>query len=391
MTVRTSGAGLGLAAVSAATFGTAGSFASVLLASGWSPGAAVAVRIGIAAIVLTLPAMLALRGRWRLLRRDAVSVIAYGVAAVGIAQLCYFNAVEHLSVSVALLLEYSGTLLVVLWMWARHGQRPRRLTVIGGVVAVVGLAFVLDLTGGQRIDVVGVLWGLGAAVGLAAYFILSARVASDGGESLPGIAMAWAGMAMAALSLLAAGAVGVLPMHASMHDVAFRSVTTSWLVPVLGLSLVAAAFAYTTGIWAARMLGARLASFVGLGEVLAATLFAWLLLGQQPGVMQAVGGLLVLAGIALVRADERDPEPPTPELPVPELLAPDLRSDDADAPAAGPAAPGERRRGPARAMAGRLHRSARTHHGSRRARAGDADRPGRSPRVDRRPIRTARR
>jgi drug/metabolite transporter (DMT)-like permease len=35
-------------------------------------------------------------------------------------------------------------------------------------------------------------------------------------------------------------------------------------------------------------------------------LFAWLLLGQTPTLLQGIGGLIVLAGIALVKADERD-------------------------------------------------------------------------------------
>ena len=56
-----------------------------------------------------------------------------------------------------------GTLFVVGWVWLRHGQRPRRLTVIGGVLALAGLVLVLDLTGSQRVDLVGVLWGLAAA------------------------------------------------------------------------------------------------------------------------------------------------------------------------------------------------------------------------------------
>jgi drug/metabolite transporter (DMT)-like permease len=77
----------------------------------------------------------------------------------------------------------------------------------------------------------------------------------------------------------------------------------SWVVPVIGLSLVAAAIAYAAGIGAARLLGAKLASFVGLTEVLFGVLIAWLLLGQAPDGLQLLGGLVVLAGIALVRAD----------------------------------------------------------------------------------------
>jgi drug/metabolite transporter (DMT)-like permease len=75
-------------------------------------------------------------------------------------------------------------------------------------------------------------------------------------------------------------------------------------VPVLGISLVAAVVAYVAGILGARLLGAKVASFVGLTEVLFAALFAWWFLGQLPGAMQLAGGVLIIAGVALVRVDE---------------------------------------------------------------------------------------
>ena len=119
-------AGLALAVLSAATFGTSGAFASSLIAAGWSPAAAVVCRIAVAALMLTIPAMVQLRGRWALLRRNAGPVAAYGLFAVAAPQLCYFNAVARIPVGVALLLEYLAVVLVVGWLWLRHGQRPRR-------------------------------------------------------------------------------------------------------------------------------------------------------------------------------------------------------------------------------------------------------------------------
>jgi len=304
--MRPRSAGLALAVLSAATFGTSGTFAAALLAAGWSPAAAVTTRVGVAAAVLTGPALYVLRGRWHLLRANLAAIAAYGLVAVAGCQLFYFNAVEHLSVSVALLLEYSGTVLVVLWMWLVHGHTPRRRTVLGGALAIAGLVLVLDLTGTQRVDLVGVLWGFGAATGLAVFFVVSARTS----ESLPPVAMAWAGMVVGAVTLGVFGAARLVHFHAGTADVTFAGHRTSWLVPVFELSLVAAAFAYIAGIEAARRLGARLASFVGLTEVLFATLFAWLLLGQRPSLLQAAGGLIVLVGIALVRADDEPPLPP---------------------------------------------------------------------------------
>ena len=119
---RTGLLGLLLAVVSAAAFGTAGVFAAGLLDAGWSAASAVIVRVGLGALVLTVPAVLQLRGRWQLLRGNAGAVLAFGALAVALPQLAYFSAVARLSVGVALLLEYSAVVLVVLWVWVRLGH-----------------------------------------------------------------------------------------------------------------------------------------------------------------------------------------------------------------------------------------------------------------------------
>lgn len=294
-----SNAGLALGVLSAGTFGTSGSFASSLIDAGWTPGAAVTARVLIATVLLTVPALLQLRSH-RVTARAARTVLLYGVIAVAGAQLCYFNAVSHLSVAVALLLEYSGILLVIAWGWARHGHRPQRLTLVGGAAALGGLVLVLDLAGSHHVNTAGVLWGLGAAVGLATYFVIVA----DTDEALPPLAVAWGGLAVGAVVLGIAAGIGALPMHANRADVQLIDHRTSWLVPVLGMAIVAGVVAYLTGIAAARKLGAKLASFVGLTEVLFAVVFAWLLLDQRLDAVQLAGGVLVVAGIALVRLDE---------------------------------------------------------------------------------------
>jgi drug/metabolite transporter (DMT)-like permease len=164
---------------------------------------------------------------------------------------------------------------------------------------MAGLALVLDVTGPVRLDAVGVAWGLGAAVGCAVFFVISAHT-----DGVPPLVMAWAGMVVGSVVLVATGLSGALPMRASTDDVRLFDHRTSWLVPVLGLSLVAAVVAYVAGIAAARSLGPRLASFLGLTEVVFAVLIAWLLLGQLPGAMQLVGGAVIVTGVAVVRIAE---------------------------------------------------------------------------------------
>ncbi len=296
------GAGLTLAILSAATFGTSGTFASALIGARWSPAAAVFARIAVATLILTIPALVQLRGRWALLRRSARRVAVYGLLPVAGTQLFYFNAIARIPVGVAILLEYLGVVLVVLWLWLRHGQRPRRLTVTGGVAAIAGLAMVLDLSGAARIDLIGVLWALLGAVGLATYFLLSA--ADTGAEPLPPIVMSWAGMCVGTALLALLGGVGLLSMRVTASDVDVLGHRVGWFVPVTGLALLATVIGYVAGIGAARRLGAKLASFIGIAEVLFAILFAWLLLGQLPTGLQFLGGAFILAGVTLVRVDE---------------------------------------------------------------------------------------
>jgi drug/metabolite transporter (DMT)-like permease len=298
------GSGLTFALLSAGSFGLSGTLARALIDVGWTPGAAVTARVLIAAAVLAWPAARVLRGRWHLLARPML--LGYGLLAVAGAQLCYFYAVAHMQVGVALLIEYTAPAAVVGWLWARGGERPGRLTVAGAVTAGLGLVLVLDLLSGADISVVGVLWALGAMVGAATYFVLSA----DQSTGLPPLVLAAGGLWVGGLGLGVAALVGVLPMAASTASPTYAGVAVPWWLPLLTLGVVTAALAYVTGIAASRLLGPRLASFVALSEVLAALVFAWLLLGQLPGPVQAVGGLLVVTGVVLVKAGERPvPEP----------------------------------------------------------------------------------
>src|SRR3954451_21943704 len=182
--------GLLWAVASATSFGLSGSLARGLMDAGWSSASAVIGRLLIGAAVLVPLALVHLRGRWGLLRRNLPLVIAYGLVAVAGCQLAYFNAVAHMQVGVALLIEYTAPVAVVGWLWARRGQRPGRLTVLGVLLGGAGLVLVLDLTSGAQASTAGILWALGAMVGVSYYWLVSA----DQDDDLPGIVLATGGL-----------------------------------------------------------------------------------------------------------------------------------------------------------------------------------------------------
>ncbi len=294
-------AGLTFALVSAVSFGMAGALARGLLETGWSPGAMTLVRVGLAAVALTPFGLAALRGRWAVLRRNLGLLLAYGAIAVAGAQFCYFSAVQHMQVGPAILIEFTAPAAVVVFLWLRHGQRPGRMTVAGALLAALGLVLVLDLLSGADLSARGVVWSLGAMVGCATYFVISA----DEDNGLPPLVLAWGGLLVGALGLGALGLVGLLPMHASTDAASYAGVQVAWWLPLLVLGLFSAALSYVAGIAAGRRLGSRLASFVALLEVVASVGWAWLLLSELPGAAQLVGGLLILAGVVAVKLGER--------------------------------------------------------------------------------------
>jgi drug/metabolite transporter (DMT)-like permease len=293
--------GLALALGSAVSFGLSGALARPLLESGWSAGTVSLFRIAIAGLVVLPFGLSALRGRWSLLRANAGTLLLYGLVAVTVAQFCYFSAVRHMEVAPALLIEFTAPATVVAWMWLRHGQRPGRVTFLGAAIAVLGLVLVLDLLSGADLSTVGVLWALAAMVGCTTHFVVS----GDTTNGLPPLTLAAGGFVVATVALGTLGLTGLLPMATASEPVTYAGTSVSPWIVLVTLGLVTAALPYTVGIAAARHLGSRLASFVALSEVVAGVLWAIVLLGEVPRPVQALGGVLILAGVVAVKLGER--------------------------------------------------------------------------------------
>jgi drug/metabolite transporter (DMT)-like permease len=297
------GSGVALAVLSAASFGLSGALASGLFATGWSAGAVVLVRLGVGAFVLAPFAIADMRGHWVALRRHAGLVALYGAVPMALAQFAYFSAVTRMAVGPALLIEYTAPAAVVGWLWLRRGERPSAVMLAGAAVCVAGLVLVLDLISGPSLNALGVGWALLAMVGAATYFVLGA----DGLGAVPAIGLAGCGLTFAALALCLPAAVGLLPLHATTASASYGGLSVPWWLPLLALGTITSGLAYCAGIAAIRRLGSRVASFVGLLEVVSGVVWAWLLLSQVLGTLQLVGGALLLTGIVVVRLGERPP------------------------------------------------------------------------------------
>jgi drug/metabolite transporter (DMT)-like permease len=297
--------GLVIAVLAALTFGMSGAFIKPLLEAGWSPAAAVTIRALIGGIVLAPVAIFMLRGNWSALWKARGRVAAMGLIGVAGTQLVYFAALQRIPVGTAILVEYMAPVLLVLFVWATSRRIPKAVVLIGSVVSIAGLVLVVSPGVEGALDLLGLIFAALAAVGCAIYYVIAAKPS----EGLPPVGLAAAGLLLGGVVLGAVGLTGLVPWSMTFGLVNMLGTTVIWWIPLLIVGVLATAFAYAASITAAEMLGSRLSSFAGLLEVVAGTLYAFLLLGEALTWLQILGGVLILVGIGFVRSEKAVVEP----------------------------------------------------------------------------------
>lgn len=293
-------AGFLFAIGSAASFALSGIFASALMDAGWTAGAAVTARIVFAALVLLIPTLLMLRGSWQLVRRAWGSLLLFGVLAVAGCQLAFFLAVQFIPPSLALLIEFMGPVMLMLWAWARTRIAPSVLTLIGAALAVLGLVAISGAIAGGGLHPLGITFALIAAVGNAAYYAAGAK-ADHGIPPLPFVGL---GLGIAAVILVAVSATGLLPFAISNTPGIIAGAEFSPGVIIAGMVLISTVLAYVFGVAASRRLGATVASFTGYSEPLFGIFWTIVLLAVVPTSIQWIGAALIIAGVATVKLGE---------------------------------------------------------------------------------------
>jgi drug/metabolite transporter (DMT)-like permease len=298
--------------VSAVTFGLSGPFAKALTDAGWSASGAVLVRMGGAAAILLVIFALTRPGVLAAVRADGPALVLYGVLAVAGVQVAFFNALLYVPVAIALLLEFLGPILVLAWVWLVRGQRLGARTMFGAVVALFGLSLVVQVWTGVELRWEGLAWGLASAVCQASYFLVADRV----GSATPPLVLAGVGMTLGTAVVALLGLVGVLPIviDIAATGVVLAGVDVGWPLVAALLVVVSSVIAYLAGVAAIARIGAPRGSLVALLEVVASAVAAWLLLGQVPTPVQAVGGALILGGVALTITNRRPADAVEPEV-----------------------------------------------------------------------------
>ncbi|MGQ4601071.1 EamA family transporter [Nocardia sp. R6R-6] len=292
----------GLSLTSWVLFAGSGSLAKAVMDAGWSAAAVTSVRIAVAAALL-VPVVAVLRPRALWFRRaDLWLLFSYGLLGVAGVQLFFFVAVARVPVGMAMVLVNLAPALVALWIRVVRRTRLPGLVWLGIGLAMAGLALVVEIWRGSRLDLLGVAAGLGAAICSAGYFLLG----EHGARRHDSFGLTAAGLAIGAVVVVVVSPPWTLPRSLLTAPAVLGGLQAPvWLV-LLVLAVVGTVLPYLAGLRALRDLPSAWASVLALVEPLVAAMLAWLLLGQALGLTQLAGGVLLLGGAVLVQLAKPD-------------------------------------------------------------------------------------
>lgn len=295
--------GVVLILVASALFGGCGTFAKTLFGTGLNPLEVTWLRLSGCAVLLVIAAIPLLR---TVKRPPVWGLVAYGLTAIAGVQAFYFLAVARIPVGIALLLEFMGPVVVVAWIRFVRRTRLPKAAVVGTLLSVAGLAVVVEIWSGLRLDTLGLLAGAAAAACQAGYFLGGEKLT----EAVDVRVLLAVGFVVGAVAITPLAAPWSMDWSALADDTVYAAGSVpAWLT--LTALVVATALAYATGLPALKLLSAPVTGGMAYAEVVIAALIAWLLLAERLTVPQLVGGAIVIAGVFTAQraVNSRVPEP----------------------------------------------------------------------------------
>ena len=286
-----------LAAVAALMFAVNGSIAKLLLEDGVSASHLSQLRVTVSFVLLAGALAVVDRGRLRIARADVPRMAWLGLAGVAIVQLSYFLAIERMAISVALVIQFTGPAMVLLWLRVVHGRRLKPSLYGAVALSVAGSALVVEVFDAGSIDGLGVVYALVAAVTFAIYLVGFERA----GRSYDAFTTLTWGLGFATLFWLLVSPPWSFPFGDldSAGDAALAA----------GVVVIGTLLPFLLNLSALRHLPAARVGVVATLEPVLATMVAWAVHDEALNGVQIVGGLLVVAAVAWVQS-----HPPSPEV-----------------------------------------------------------------------------
>jgi len=252
-----------------------------------------------AAIILIVFAVM--KGKRQLYARkdELKDLIIFGTVGVAAVTSFYFFAIKYLYVSVALIIEFTASIWIVLYLRFVKKKQISPLMWWGILCAFSGLVLVSQIWTGTSLHPLGVAVAFADAIALAIYFLLADRL-SQTRTSLS--LMAW-GIGIAAIFWALVLPWWNFPFEFLTNTYSLDGTLSNYSAPgwalVLWIIIIGTVIPYLLTVTGIRELSASTGSVIGMIEPLFAGAIAWWLLNEAFNTTQLIGGAVLLFGIYL--------------------------------------------------------------------------------------------
>jgi len=276
-----------------------GVIAKLVLTSGLSSMRLTQVRCGGAFIFLGTYIFLRHRNKLKAKKEDLPMLFAYGIIGFLLVQALYFVAIQRLNVSVALILEFTAPIWIVLWLrFVKHKVVPR-LMWVAIFLAFGGLILIAQVWKGQTLDPVGVAAALLCGIVLATFFLLGEKLtAKRDVESLMVYGFGFASLGLAITMPLWSYPTEIFSKSMNLQGRFAAFDLPGWIL-IAWVIIMGTVVPYMLVLKGLKLLSASTSSVMGMVEPVLAGVFAWIWLSETWNFIQLVGGVTVIIGIIL--------------------------------------------------------------------------------------------
>jgi len=252
-----------------------------------------------AALILLTFALIKGKDQLRARRDELKDLIIFGVVGVAAVTSFYFFAIKYLFVSVALIIEFTASIWIALYLKFVKKKHISPIMWVGIACAFSGLILVSQIWSSSSLSPIGVLAALADAIALSYYFLTADRLTQTRSSlSL----MTW-GIGVAAIFWTI-----ILPWWNFPFEYLTKSFSLSgnlsnysapgWVL-ILWIIIVGTVIPYLLTVTGIRELSAGTSSVIGMIEPIFAGVIAWILLNEALSGIQLIGCVVVLFGIYL--------------------------------------------------------------------------------------------
>ena len=233
----------------------------------------------------------------RLKRSEILPLVSYGVLGIAMVQALYFLAISRMHVSIALLIEFTAPVWIVVYLRVIKRKHVPNQMWLALLLALSGLALIAQIWDGLTLDGIGVIAGFGASFMLAYYFLGGEALSENrDNQSITMWGFFFAGLAWCLVLPVWSFPFDVLTTSISLEGALEGNSAPGWVL-ILYVVLVGTIFPYLCVMVGLRNLKASTTSAFGLLEPIFVGIIAWFWLAESWTVIQLAGGVVVIAGI----------------------------------------------------------------------------------------------